>query len=76
MDVPAKSPANDRNVVLMHGKNFCGATWEASVKPVTGLIAPYQIGFCTSSKPEHYQYSFQQLAINTLATNGGRGTRR
>lgn len=60
----------------MHDKNFCGATWEASVKPVTGLIAPYQIGFCTSSKPEHYQYSFQQLAINTLATNEGRGTRR
>ncbi|NMZ21546.1 alpha/beta fold hydrolase [Pseudomonas proteolytica] len=69
MDVPAKSPANGRNVVLMHGKNFCGATWEASIKALSEagyrVIAPDQIGFCTSSKPEHYQYSFQQLAINT-----------
>ena len=31
------------------------------------VIAPDQIGFCKSSKPEHYQYSFQQLARNTHA---------
>ncbi|MFX6846157.1 alpha/beta hydrolase, partial [Acinetobacter baumannii] len=31
------------------------------------VIAPDQIGFCTSSKPDHYQYSFQQLAQNTHA---------
>ena len=31
------------------------------------MIAPDQIGFCKSSKPEHYQYSFQQLARNTHA---------
>ncbi|CRM41232.1 alpha/beta hydrolase [Pseudomonas sp. 25 R 14] len=69
MDVPAKAPANGRSVVLMHGKNFCGATWEASIKALSEagyrVIAPDQIGFCTSTKPEHYQYSFQQLAINT-----------
>jgi pimeloyl-ACP methyl ester carboxylesterase len=29
------------------------------------VIAPDQIGFCTSSKPDNYQYSFQQLATNT-----------
>ncbi len=28
------------------------------------MIAPDQIGFCSSSKPDHYQYSFQQLATN------------
>lgn len=69
MDVPANSTPNGRSVVLMHGKNFCGATWEGSIKALSDagyrVIAPDQIGFCTSSKPEHYQYSFQQLASNT-----------
>lgn len=69
MDVPAKGTANGRSVVLLHGKNFCGATWEDSIKALSEagyrVIAPDQIGFCTSSKPDHYQYSFQQLAINT-----------
>ncbi|VVN58605.1 Putative aminoacrylate hydrolase RutD [Pseudomonas fluorescens] len=69
MDVPAKGTANGRAVVLMHGKNFCGATWEGSIKALSDagyrVIAPDQIGFCSSSKPEHYQYSFQQLALNT-----------
>jgi pimeloyl-ACP methyl ester carboxylesterase len=53
----------------MHGKNFCGATWEGSIKALSEagyrVIVPDQIGFCSSSKPEHYQYSFQQLATNT-----------
>jgi len=31
------------------------------------VIAPDQIGFCKSTKPERYQYSFQQLAQNTHA---------
>ncbi|UII74167.1 alpha/beta hydrolase [Pseudomonas sp. HN11] len=69
MDVPAKGTANGRSVVLMHGKNFCGATWEGSIKALSEagyrVITPDQIGFCSSSKPEHYQYSFQQLALNT-----------
>lgn len=69
MDVPAKGQANGRSVVLMHGKNFCGATWEGSIKALSDagyrVIAPDQIGFCSSSKPDHYQYSFQQLANNT-----------
>ena len=69
MDIPATGKANGRSVVLMHGKNFCGATWEGSIKALSEagyrVIAPDQIGFCTSSKPDHYQYSFQQLAQNT-----------
>ena len=69
MDVAAHGKANGRSVVLMHGKNFCGATWNTSIKALSDagyrVIAPDQIGFCTSSKPEHYQYSFQQLASNT-----------
>ncbi|MGB7192790.1 MAG: alpha/beta hydrolase [Collimonas pratensis] len=71
MDVAASGVANGRTVLLMHGKNFCGATWEQTIKALSTagyrVVAPDQIGFCTSSKPEHYQYSFQQLAINTHA---------
>jgi pimeloyl-ACP methyl ester carboxylesterase len=68
MDVKPENP-NGRVAVLMHGKNFCGATWEGTIKALTDagfrVIAPDQIGFCTSSKPDYYQYSFQQLADNT-----------
>lgn len=70
MDVkPAK--ANGRTVVLLHGKNFCAATWEGTIAALTGagyrVIAPDQVGFCKSTKPAHYQYSFEQLAANTKA---------
>lgn len=69
IDVKPSGSANGRTVVLMHGKNFCGVTWQGSIDALSHagyrVIAPDQIGFCTSSKPEHYQYSFQQLALNT-----------
>ncbi|WP_369987208.1 alpha/beta fold hydrolase [Pseudomonas xanthosomatis] len=71
MDVPAKGKANGRNVVLMHGKNFCAGTWETTIDALSQagyrVIAVDQVGFCTSSKPAYYQYSFQQLADNTHA---------
>jgi pimeloyl-ACP methyl ester carboxylesterase len=70
MDVRPERP-NGRTAVLLHGKNFCAATWEATIRTLskTGyrVIAPDQAGFCKSSKPAHYQYSFQQLADNTRA---------
>ncbi len=70
MDVKPAVP-NGRTVVLLHGKNFCAATWEGTIAALTGagyrVIAPDQIGFCKSSKPRHYQYSFEQLASNTRA---------
>ncbi|SIT43072.1 putative hydrolase protein, transmembrane, Alpha/beta hydrolase family fold protein [Paraburkholderia ribeironis] len=70
MDVKPAHP-NGRTVVLLHGKNFCAATWDATIHRLSDagdrVIAPDQIGFCKSSKPEHYQYSFQQLARNTHA---------
>ncbi|MGJ0192716.1 alpha/beta fold hydrolase [Pantoea sp. RRHST58] len=69
MDVKPTSHANGQTVVLLHGKNFCGATWEESIRALSQagyrVIAPDQIGFCSASKPENYQYSFQQLADNT-----------
>jgi pimeloyl-ACP methyl ester carboxylesterase len=71
MDVAAKGQPNGRIAVLMHGKNFCGATWETSITALSEagyrVVVPDQIGFCASSKPEHYQYTFQQLASNTAA---------
>jgi pimeloyl-ACP methyl ester carboxylesterase len=70
MDVPAKNP-NGRTAVLMHGKNFCAATWRTTIDTLSAagyrVIAPDQIGFCKSTKPDRYQYSFQQLALNTHA---------
>jgi pimeloyl-ACP methyl ester carboxylesterase len=70
MDVHPDHP-NGRTVVLLHGKNFCAATWEGTIRFLSGagyrVVAVDQIGFCKSSKPEHYQYSFQQLARNTHA---------
>jgi len=69
MDVAPGGAANGKTAVLLHGKNFCGATWEQTIAELTRagyrVVAPDQIGFCASSKPEHYQYSFQQLAANT-----------
>jgi pimeloyl-ACP methyl ester carboxylesterase len=68
MDVMPAQP-NGRAVVLLHGKNFCAATWQTTITALTHagyrVIAPDQIGFCKSSKPAHYQFSFQQLASNT-----------
>ncbi len=71
MDVAPTGNANGHTAVLMHGKNFCAATWQDTIKALSKagyrVIAPDQIGFCSSTKPQHYQYSFQQLAQNTHA---------
>ncbi|HTV50256.1 MAG TPA: alpha/beta hydrolase [Steroidobacteraceae bacterium] len=70
MDV-APAHASGRTVVLLSGQNFCAGTWERTIARLQGagyrVIAPDQIGFCKSSKPVNYQYSFQQLATNTRA---------
>ncbi|TDJ76334.1 alpha/beta hydrolase [Pseudomonas putida] len=70
LDVPARKPESTvGTVVLLHGKNFCSATWEDTIRALSDagyrVIAPDQIGFCSSSKPDNYQYTFQQLAYNT-----------
>ena len=71
---------NGRTVVLLHGKNFCAATWEGTLRFLQArgfrVIVPDQIGFCKSSKPAAYQYSFQQLAHNTHALLGSLGVKR
>jgi pimeloyl-ACP methyl ester carboxylesterase len=79
MDVHPKQE-NGRTVVLMHGKNFCAATWRETIQTLVAagyrVIAPDQTGFCKSNKPAHYQYSFQQLARNTHALLISLGIRR
>lgn len=80
MDVAPAGQANGRTAVLLHGKNFCGATWESTITALSQagyrVIAPDQIGFCASTKPEAYQFSFNQLAANTNALLASRGVER
>ncbi|HWA70765.1 MAG TPA: alpha/beta hydrolase [Polyangiaceae bacterium] len=70
LDVAAEKP-NGRTVLLLHGKNFSAAYWEPTIRLLTShgfrVIAPDQIGFGKSSKPQSYQFSFQALAENTRA---------
>ncbi|XPS92102.1 hypothetical protein M3J09_001508 [Ascochyta lentis] len=69
MDVGPASYSTNKTIVLLHGKNFCGATWEDTARRLSThgyrVIVPDQIGFCKSSKPPSYQFSLQQLAFNT-----------
>lgn len=71
MDVKPTGSSNGRTAVLLHGKNFCAATWQDTIAALIEAgyrtIAIDQIGFCKSTKPAHYQYTFQQLAGNTHA---------
>ncbi|WP_118951313.1 alpha/beta fold hydrolase [Taibaiella helva] len=70
MDVQPRKP-NGKTVLLLHGKNFCGAYWEQTAKDLLKegyrVVVPDQIGFGKSSKPSRIQYSFQLLALNTKA---------
>ncbi|HTC83282.1 MAG TPA: alpha/beta hydrolase, partial [Rhizomicrobium sp.] len=68
MEVKPAQP-NGHAVVLLHGKNFCAATWAGSIRALSQagyrVIAPDQIGWCKSTKPQHYEYTFELLAANT-----------
>jgi pimeloyl-ACP methyl ester carboxylesterase len=68
MDVKPEN-YNGKNVMLMHGKNFNGAYWGSTIAALTKegfrVIVPDQIGFGKSTKPTTFQYTFQQLALNT-----------
>jgi len=79
LDAQPEKP-NGRTVVLLHGKNFCAATWEDTLRFLQShgfrVIVTDQIGFCKSSKPAAYQYSFQQLAYNTKALLDSIGVKR
>jgi len=65
---PTVGNANGRTVVLLHGKNFYGSYWDATIRALTEagyrVVVPDQIGFGKSSKPDIH-YSFDLLASNT-----------
>ena len=69
-----------KTAVLLHGKNFCAATWQDTDRRSDRSRLPGdrsdQIGFCKSTKPAHYQYTFQQLAGNTHALLASLGISR
>ena len=79
MDVKPTTP-NGRIVILLHGKNYVAATWKGTIAVLSDagyrVIAPDQIGFGKSTKPAHYQYTFQQLAGNTHALLASLGITR
>ncbi|VEF15068.1 alpha/beta fold family hydrolase [Stutzerimonas stutzeri] len=47
MDVAPTGQANGRTALLLHGKNFCGATWERTIEVLSEagyrVIAPDQV---------------------------------
>lgn len=67
MDIGDKDA--EKVIVLLHGKNFSGYYWESVAEDLLKknyrVVIPDQIGFGKSSKPDYYQYSFGQLALNT-----------
>lgn len=79
MDLVPERP-NGRSVVLLHGKNFCGATWGGTARTLLGrgyrVIVPDQLGFCKSSKPRNAQYSFELLASTTRRLLASQGIER
>ncbi len=79
MDVPARG--DERGVaVLLHGKNFSGSYFGETAAALSEagfrVILPDQIGFGKSTKPAHYHYTFQQLALNTRALLRSLGVER
>ena len=68
MDVPPSGPANDRQIVLLHGMNFGGFYFGALIESLRDkgfrVVAPDQIGFGRSSKPV-IPYNFHDMAANT-----------
>jgi pimeloyl-ACP methyl ester carboxylesterase len=69
-DVQPTGASNGRAVLLLHGKNFSGFYWEPTIEFLAQqgyrVIAPDQLGFGASSRPDIH-YSFHQMAQNTKA---------
>lgn len=78
MDVPAVGKQKGV-VVLFHGKNFSSDYWAPTIAGLTNagyrVIAPDQIGFGKSSKPD-VAYHFDDLAKNTQALLSSLGIKR
>lgn len=70
MDLPARGQPNGKTVLLLHGRSLAGAAWGELIQHLNArgyrVVAPDQIGFGKSSKPD-LNYSFDLLASNTIA---------
>jgi pimeloyl-ACP methyl ester carboxylesterase len=79
LDVKPANP-NGRTVLLLHGKNFHAGSWATTIASLTRagyrVVAPDQVGFGKSSKPDSYQFSFVQLAAHTRALLASLGIAR
>ena len=79
MDVAPSHP-NGRVVVLLHGKNFCGATWEATIARPTAagypVIAPRPGRLLEIDQAGALSDSFHQLAANTRAPSAASNIER
>jgi pimeloyl-ACP methyl ester carboxylesterase len=68
MDVPAGGQAKNRTVVLLHGMNFYGEYWAATIEALRKegfrVVVPDQVGFGRSSKPV-IPYTLSDMASNT-----------
>lgn len=69
-DMARGAPANGRAVLLLHGRNFPASYWAPVIRALAAagfrVIAPDQIGFGKSSKPEG-DFSFDRAAAQTAA---------
>ncbi len=68
MDVQPAGVPNGRTALLLHGRNFPGSYWQATIKALIAngyrVVAPDQIGFGKSSKPP-FDLHFDMLARNS-----------
>jgi len=68
MDVPPAGAPNGRVVVLLHGMNFYGEYWSATIEVLRRdgfrVVVPDQVGFGRSSKPI-MTYTLSDMALNT-----------
>ena len=69
MDVKPAENSNGKTVLLLHGKNFSGAYWANTIKPLVAagyrVVVPDQIGFGKSTKPRVFHFTFHSLATHT-----------
>jgi hypothetical protein len=81
MDVEPARP-NGRVAVLLHGKNFCAATWQATITTLVDagyrVIAPDQIGFCNrlSRRSTSSAFSNSRTTLMRCSNRSGYVARR
>ncbi len=77
MDVGPAANSNGKTVLLLHGRNFPASYWGATIGALSAagyrVIAPDQLHFGKSSKPDDVPVSFDLMAAHTGALLDGLG---